>query len=278
MILHRFSRMLAVTALAVAVAAMVSCQRETRQQAEAQSPETGTAFAPDTLAETPPRPSETPAAGGDRPVAPPTRGGGRAPGGAGGVAPGTVSPTPVAPAPPPPPPRKQATLAAGTAIEVRTTNTLSTKVVKTGERFVATLEQPLMSGTWVIAPKGATVEGKIVEADEGGRVKGLASLTVALTALTTEDGQRVPLETNSVSVQAKSSVKKDVAKTGIATGVGAAVGAIAGGGKGAAIGAGVGAGAGAAGTLATRGDPAVIPAETVLHFQLAAPVTVTERR
>jgi hypothetical protein len=203
------------------------------------------------------------------------------------VAPGTVSPTavaptpaapPPAPAPPPPPPPKQATLAAGTAIEVRTTNTLSTKVVKTGERFVATLEQPLASGTWVIAPKGATVEGKIVEADEGGRVKGLASLTVALTALTAEDGQRVPLETNSVSVQAKSSVKKDAAKTGIATGVGAAIGAIAGGGKGAAIGAGVGAGAGAAGTLATRGDPAVIPAETVLQFQLAAPVTVTERR
>jgi hypothetical protein len=189
-----------------------------------------------------------------------------------------LAPPAPAPAPPAPPPPKQATLAAGTPLTVRTTNTLSTKVVKTGERFLATLEEPLVSGTWVIAPKGSTVEGKIVEADEGGRVKGVASLTVALTGLTTADGRRVPIETNTVSVQAKSSVKKDVARTGIASGIGAAIGAIAGGGKGAAIGAGVGAGAGAAGTLATRGDPAVIPAETVLHFELTAPVTVTEAR
>jgi len=191
----------------------------------------------------------------------------------------TPRPRPSAPAPAPPaPPPKQATLAAGTPLVVRTTNTLSTKVVKTGERFMATLAEPLVSGTWVIAPKGATVEGTVVRADEGGRVKGVASLAVALTALTTADGRRIAIETNTVSVEAKSSVKKDVARTGIASGIGAAIGAIAGGGKGAAIGAGVGAGAGAAGTLATRGDPAVIPAETLLHFELSAPVTITERR
>jgi hypothetical protein len=161
---------------------------------------------------------------------------------------------------------------------VRTTNTLSTKLVKTGERFLATLEDPLVSGDWVIAPKGATVEGRIVESDPGGRVKGLASLAVTLESVTTADGQRVEIQTSQVSVEAKSSVKKDAVKTGIASGIGAAIGGIAGGGKGAAIGAGVGAGAGVAGTLATRGDPAEIPAETVLRFQLAAPVTVTERR
>ena len=64
---------------------------------------------------------------------------------------------------------------------------------------------------------------------------------------------------------------------GIMTGAGAAVGAIAGGGKGAAIGAGVGAAAGVGTAMATRGKPAVIPAETLIEFRLAAPATVVVR-
>ena len=182
------------------------------------------------------------------------------------------------PAPPAAPARKQATLKAGTNLVVRTTNTLSTKTAQTGERFTATLEEPIMDGMWMIAPKGANVEGVIADADKGGKVKGVASLTVELTGLTTDDGQRVAISTNTVSAQAKQSKKKDAAKVGIGAGIGAAIGAIAGGGKGAAIGAGVGGGAGTAGVLLTKGEPAVIAAESVLNFQLAAPVTITERQ
>jgi hypothetical protein len=58
------------------------------------------------------------------------------------------------------------------------------------------------------------------------------------------------------------------------TGAGAAVGAIAGGGKGAAVGAGVGAAAGVGTAMATRGKPAVIPAETLIQFSLRTPVTI----
>jgi len=58
------------------------------------------------------------------------------------------------------------------------------------------------------------------------------------------------------------------------TGAGAIVGAIAGGGKGAAIGAGAGAATGVGTSMATRGKAAVIPAETLVDFRLAAPVTV----
>jgi hypothetical protein len=62
---------------------------------------------------------------------------------------------------------------------------------------------------------------------------------------------------------------------GIGAGVGAAIGAIAGGGKGAAIGAGAGGAAGTGTVLATRGDPAVLPSESLITFKLQAPVTVT---
>jgi hypothetical protein len=190
------------------------------------------------------------------------------------AAPGSDSQA-AAPAPPPAP--RKATLPAGLALKARTTNTLSTASVKPGESFTASLEEPIIDGTWVIAEKGSTVYGKIVSADPGGRVKGRASLSVRLTELQTSDGQRIAISTGTHGVQARATKKEDATKVGIASGVGAAIGAIAGGGSGAAKGAGIGAGAGAGVVLATRGDPAVIPSESVLTFSLSEPVTVTQR-
>ncbi len=176
---------------------------------------------------------------------------------------------------PAPPPVKKITLEAGTPIVVRTTSTISTKTAQAGERFTASLEEPLMVGMDMIAPKGALVEGVVVEAKKGGRVKGKAVLAVALTAIVSDTGQRIEIATNTIGNQAKSAKKKDAMKVGIGAAAGAVIGAIAGGGKGAAIGAGVGAGAGTAGVLLTRGNAAEIPPESVLQFELAEPVTVT---
>ncbi|HLA41751.1 MAG TPA: hypothetical protein VJ417_17235 [Candidatus Glassbacteria bacterium] len=169
-------------------------------------------------------------------------------------------------------------LEAGTRLTVRTTNTLSTKTLQNGDTFTATLEEPLVEGNWVIAPKGSTVEGRIVNSDPGGRVKGVASLAVALTQLHTADGQVLDISYNTFTVEAKSTEGKDAAKIGIGAGVGAAIGAIAGGGKGAATGAAAGAGAGTGVVLATHGDAAEIGSETVLTFELSAPVHVMEKK
>ncbi len=172
---------------------------------------------------------------------------------------------------------RTATLAEGTELKVRTTNALSTESHKSGDTFTATLEEPLSDGNWVIAEKGAKIEGTVVEAEKGGRVESRARLAVRLTQVQTSDGQTVEVATNSVTRQAKSTKKDDATKVGIGAGIGAAIGAIAGGGKGAAIGAATGAGAGAGVVLATRGDPAVLPSETVLNFRLRNPVTVTSK-
>ncbi len=165
-------------------------------------------------------------------------------------------------------------LPAGTPLRVRTSIALSTQTHETGQTFIAHLEEPLVHDGKVIAPKGAEVEGQIVEAGKGGRVKGRAELAVQLTQLRTADGHAIHIATNTVRHEAPSTKGKDAAEIGIGSGVGAAIGAIAGGGKGAAIGAAAGAGAGTGVVLATRGAPAVIPAETVLQFQLHSPVTV----
>lgn len=170
------------------------------------------------------------------------------------------------------------TLAAGTPITVRTTNKISTKTSATGSLFEATLTEPLRDGSYLIADTGATVEGVVSNADPGGKVKGLASITVALRSIVLEDGRRLPITTSTVGAEAKKSMKKDAMKVGIGAGIGAAIGAIAGGGKGAAIGAGAGGAGGTGMVLMTKGDPAEIPAESVLKFTLSAAARVQESK
>lgn len=179
------------------------------------------------------------------------------------------------PAPPPPP--RVYTIKEGTNITISTAKTLSTKLDKPGDYFEASLAKPITDGDWVIAKRGALVEGEVVKSDPGGRVSGVASMTIKLRSLQLADGRKIPLSTNSYSKQAKSTKKKDAAKIGIGAGLGAAIGAIAGGGKGAAIGAAAGGGAGGGYVLATRGDPAEISGESELTFQIQEPITVTKR-
>ena len=188
--------------------------------------------------------------------------------------PSAAAPKPAAPQPPPP---RVATLRSGMSIGVHTTSTLSTETNTAGELFTATLAEPIVDGDWVIAQRGARVEGVVVDADKGGRAKGVASLSVALRRLTLADGRTIDLQTSTVTTEAGTSKGKDAKRIGIGAGVGAAIGGIAGGGSGAAIGAAVGGGAGTAATLATRGDAAVVPTETALAFVLTSPVSITQR-
>ncbi len=168
--------------------------------------------------------------------------------------------------------REAVTLPAGTTVEVRTTSTISSKTHAAGTMFTASLERPLMSGGRVLAPAGSRVEGVVSSVSQGGKVKGRASLALRLTSINMADGRAVTCQTRGYVVQARATKKKDAMKIGIGAGIGAAIGAIADGGKGAAIGAGAGGGAGAGVVLATRGDPAVVPAETVIRFAFTAPV------
>jgi hypothetical protein len=173
---------------------------------------------------------------------------------------------------------REFTLPSGTVIPVRTTAELSTAKLKNGSVFEALLEKNLMSGDTVLAKEGATVTCIVTSSDPGGRVKGTASLSVALRSIAGVGGNAIAVKTDSYTQDAASTKKKDAVRTGIATGVGAAIGGIAGGGKGAAIGAGAGAAAGVGTNAATRGAAAVIPTETLIEFTLSAPATVVIRK
>jgi hypothetical protein len=167
------------------------------------------------------------------------------------------------------------TLPAGTAIPVRTIAELSTKNLSDGSTFEAQLDQDLVAGDVVVAKAGSRVNGVVVTSDPGGKVKGVASLTVAARAVVGMKDNIIAVKTDSYTAEAKSTKKKDAVRTGVASGIGAVIGGIAGGGKGAAIGAGVGAGAGIGTSMATRGDAAVIPSEELIQLKLTAPVSIT---
>lgn len=171
-------------------------------------------------------------------------------------------------------PEPSVTLPEGTALEARLTQTLSTATHDVDSVFDATLAEPVVIDEQTIVPAGARLWGKVVESDKGGRVEGRAHLAVLLTEMETADGGRISISTDTQRVNAPATKREDAEKIGIGAGVGAAIGAIAGGGKGAAIGAAAGGGAGTGAVLATRGDPAVLPSETLLWFTLRHAVTL----
>jgi len=182
---------------------------------------------------------------------------------------------PLTPEPPSRP--RTVTLDAGSLISVRLNETLSTDKLKPGDTFTATLDRPLVVNNLVIAERGARVQGRVIEVQQAGRVKGVAELAIHLVQIHTSDGQDVAIQTDAFHKAGPTSTKQDAAKIGAGAAVGAIIGAIAGGGKGAGVGAAAGGAAGTGTVLATRGKPAVLPAETRIDFRLSAPVTITER-
>lgn len=169
---------------------------------------------------------------------------------------------------------KSLVIPAGTTIKVRTNESISTERAKAGDSFEATLAESLVVDGVAIAPKGTRVDGKVVDSDPGGRVKGRASVSVQMTRLHVAGGYPVAIHTSSVGREARATKKKDAMKVGVGAGIGAAIGALAGGGKGAAIGAGVGAAGGSGLVMSTHGEPARIPSESLLAFSLSEPVTL----
>lgn len=175
-----------------------------------------------------------------------------------------------APAPEPPKPFE---IASGTPLTVVLTSTINSKNVTPGQEFDATLASSVSVDNEVAIPKGSPVRVTVVNAKKQGAVKGEATLTIKLSAITVR-GREYPISTSSVSDVEKGKGKRSAVMTGGGAGVGALIGGLAGGGKGAAIGAGIGAAGGLATAAGTGGKNAEFPAEARLTFKLTHSLTV----
>ncbi len=168
----------------------------------------------------------------------------------------------------------QLTLPTGTIVQVRTNEWISTSRNLPGDGFNATLAQPIVVDGWVVAQRGQSVLGRVTMVQKN---HGTTQLGLQLSELTFVDGQLLPIQTQLAQSSAGRDTGHDVGVVGSTTGTGAVIGAIAAGGQGAAVGAGIGAIAGL-GVISTHGKPTVIPPETLLTFQLQAPVTISTEK
>src|ERR1019366_2895607 len=95
---------------------------------------------------------------------------------------------------PEPPPQQQAvpssiTLPAGTVIQVRTNEWISSDRNLPGDGFSATLDQPIVVDGWVVARRGQAETGRVSVAKKAGHGGGASQLGVQLSELTLVDGQ-----------------------------------------------------------------------------------------
>jgi hypothetical protein len=184
-------------------------------------------------------------------------------------------PAPVsAPPPPPQPVQKTITLATGTVIPVRITETLNSENAQPDDTFHGSLASDLVSNGRVVIPQGTPVLGRVVEAKNATHFKGNSLLSVELTRVDLGNN-RMSVVTDAFSKEGAGRGKNTAEKAGGGALLGTVIGALAGGGKGAAIGAVAGAGAGTGINAATRGQQVQIPSESLINFTLQQPLSFT---
>ncbi len=162
---------------------------------------------------------------------------------------------------------------AGTSVEVRLDESLSSNQSRPGEEFPATITEPIAVDGSTVIPAGAHATGRVVVARPSGHLRGVAELGLTLESVEL-NGQSFSLDTAPHYLSGGNHKKHDLLWIGGGGGSGALIGALAAGGRGAAIGGPVGLGAGLAGAYFTGKKNVRIPAETPMRFELREPAQV----
>jgi hypothetical protein len=195
------------------------------------------------------------------------------------AAPAPAAPAP-APAPPPapaaamtpapPPAPRPITVPSGTPIVVRMGQTVSAKDNSVGDSFGGTLAQSVIVHGTTIFRAGTPVTGVVTASKGQGRFKGDGALGISVRRVGKYD-----VTTTAYEKTVSGKGKRTAIFAGGGGGAGALIGGIAGGGKGALLGGLLGAGGGTAAGAFTGNKNVSVPAESVVTFNLAAPLTVT---
>jgi hypothetical protein len=181
------------------------------------------------------------------------------------------APLPQEPSPPPPP----IVIPAGTLITVTLLTQVGSKASHAGDRFEASLAEPIVAGEKVVIPKGASASGTVTTAHAAGRFKGGATLDLVLDAVSIH-GVPHKIQTAISAEQSKGKGKRTAGMIGGGAAGGALIGGLAGGGKGAGIGALVGAGAGTLTSAFTGKRDITLPVESLVSFKLMSDIKIPQ--
>lgn len=167
------------------------------------------------------------------------------------------------------------TVQPGTLLQLRTAEPLSSKRAQDGQPVQFTLISDVTMGGVLAIPRGTTMHGVVTEVRKvgSGDLGGSSELALTLTSLDL-GGQNYPIVTNQFRVKGPGKGGQTVGSAITGGILGTIIGCAAGGGAGCAIGAGAGAAAGTAASAASPGPQVWIPAEALVTFHLAAPLTV----
>ena len=166
---------------------------------------------------------------------------------------------------------QEITIPAGTTVQVRMIDGISSDMNAPGQTFRGSLDRPIVVNNRTIFPRGATAYVTLVDVRSAGDIKGRSELTVRLDRIVTS-GHTYNINSTPVMVRGSSQGKKTAKSAGIGAAVGGGLGALFGGGSGAAIGAGLGAGTGVVTRAVKGGKPVYIGSESLLSFRLTAPI------
>jgi len=182
------------------------------------------------------------------------------------------------------------TVPAGTVLNCRLSQTLSTGVNFRGQSFVATLAEPVVVNGNRIVPAGATVRGRIASLSRPGHIKGVGKILLVPETLALPNGRTFTLSGVLLHAYGAPGAKvanpegivkgptarmRDLKEVGIGVGGGGALGAIIGGFHGAFIGGVIGGAAGLLDGFRRRGPDLTLPSGTELKFQLNRQLVVT---
>lgn len=186
--------------------------------------------------------------------------------------------TPLAAEPPEPtgpPPAAHADLVipGGSRVRVRIDQEVDTRRNRAGDRFSATLYEPVVAHGVVVLPVGTRFRGHLTAAAPSRRLRGRAVLGLTLDSFLYH-GREYRVETSSTYRESRSHKRRNIGFIAGGSGFGATIGAIAGGGVGAAIGAAAGGGAGVAGAIVTGRKQVAVAAEAPLTFTLRERVRI----
>lgn len=162
-------------------------------------------------------------------------------------------------------------LEAGTDIQVRLEQPLSSKTARMEDRFETTVVRSVRVDGRTVIPAGSRVRGIVQAAEAAERPAKAGKLELTFDTLNLPGGSRMDIRTSVISIKEDIDRSDTAKKAGLGALLGAVIGKVVGGTKGALIGVLVG---GGGAIVATKGDDVELPEGSVLTLRLERPLTV----
>jgi len=165
-------------------------------------------------------------------------------------------------------------LAAGTEMDLRLEQTVTSKTARVEDRVEASLVESVLWNGRTVIPAGTIVSGHVSEVEDAERVQKDGRLKLEFDSLTLGDGTRANIRGRVVSVEETHTGRSSKTNAGLGALLGGVVGGVLKGTKGVIVGAVIGAGGALVGT---KGQNVELPEGTHLTLRLDEPVQIARR-